>query len=265
MTAAVAALLLGLVRQDAATIARRVAAAPDGEIRISYAARPDVVGDGERIIAWDCDPSGRCEHQQFRGDWNRGMENWRDWSMQPGPVRVALRVSNKAVTSMRVYVGGRWRDSHDVTDLGAVPAASAAQYMLGLARQDFGRGTREAVFAAVLADSVTIWRDLLGIARDRNVRTEARKQALFWLGQEAEDAAMRGIDSIITSDDEALEVKKAAVFALSQRPKDEGVPALIRVARTNRDTRLRKHAMFWLAQSGDPRAVDLFEEILTRK
>ena len=264
MIATVAALALALVSQDAAAIARRVAAAPDGEVRISYASRPDVVGDGERIIAWDCDPSGHCEHQQFR-DWNNGMDDWRRWSMQPGPVRVALRVRDRAVTGMRVYVGGTWRAADNATDLGTVPVAAASSYLLGLARQDLGRGTKEAVFAAVLADSVTIWRDLLAIARDRSVRTEARKQALFWLGQEAEDAAMRGIDSIITSDDEALEVKKAAVFALSQRPKDEGVPALIRVARTSRDTRLRKHAMFWLAQSGDPRAVDLFEEILIRK
>lgn len=101
----IAALAVAVLSQDAATIARRVAAAPDGEVRLTYAARPDVVGDGERIIAWDCDAAGRCEHQQFRGDWNRGMEDWRSWSMQPGPVRVALRVRDKAVAGMRVYVG----------------------------------------------------------------------------------------------------------------------------------------------------------------
>jgi hypothetical protein len=40
------------------------------------------------------------------------------------------------------------------------------------------------------------------------------------------------------------------------------VPALIRVARTNKDPELRKTALFWLGQSEDPRALDLFEEIL---
>ena len=32
--------------QSGAAIARRVAAAPDGEVRLTYATRPDVCGDG---------------------------------------------------------------------------------------------------------------------------------------------------------------------------------------------------------------------------
>jgi HEAT repeat protein len=57
-------------------------------------------------------------------------------------------------------------------------------------------------------------------------------------------------------------VRKQAVFALSQRSAEEGVPALIRIARSNPDPELRKTALFWLGQSDDPRALDLFEEIL---
>jgi HEAT repeat protein len=57
-------------------------------------------------------------------------------------------------------------------------------------------------------------------------------------------------------------VKKRAVFALSQLPKDEGVPLLISVARTNRNPVVRKQAMFWLGQSNDPRALEFFEQIL---
>ncbi len=59
-------------------------------------------------------------------------------------------------------------------------------------------------------------------------------------------------------------MKKKAVFALSQLPKDEGVPKLMDVARTNRNPEVRKQAMFWLGQSNDPRAVKFFEEILLR-
>ena len=50
-------------------------------------------------------------------------------------------------------------------------------------------------------------------------------------------------------------MKKKAVFALSQLPKDEGVPLLINVARTNANPAVRKQAMFWLGQSKDPRAI----------
>ena len=62
-----------------------------------------------------------------------------------------------------------------------------------------------------------------------------------------------------------LASNEAAVFALSQRPREQGVPALITVARTNRDPEIRKKALFWLGQSNDPRALDLFEEVLTRR
>jgi HEAT repeat protein len=60
-------------------------------------------------------------------------------------------------------------------------------------------------------------------------------------------------------------VKKKAVFALSQLPKDDGVPKLMDVARNSRNPEVRKQAMFWLGQSKDPRAVKFFEEILLKK
>jgi HEAT repeat protein len=55
------------------------------------------------------------------------------------------------------------------------------------------------------------------------------------------------------------------VFALSQRPREEGIPALIAVAKTNRDPEIRRKALFWLGQSEDPRALDLFEQLLTKR
>ena len=64
--------------------------------------------------------------------------------------------------------------------------------------------------------------------------------------------------------DPETEVKKKAVFALSQLPKDEGVPKLMDVARNNRNPEVRKQAMFWLGQSHDPRALAFFEKILTQ-
>jgi HEAT repeat protein len=60
------------------------------------------------------------------------------------------------------------------------------------------------------------------------------------------------------------DVKEKAVFALSQLPKDEGVPRLIEVARGHRSREVRKKAMFWLGQSDDPRALAFIEDVLTR-
>lgn len=77
------------------------------------------------------------------------------------------------------------------------------------------------------------------------------------IGQRAVGAIAKAIE-----DDPETEVKKKAVFALSQLPKDQGVPLLIQQARGGHDREVRKQALFWLGQSGDPRALALFEEIL---
>jgi HEAT repeat protein len=69
------------------------------------------------------------------------------------------------------------------------------------------------------------------------------------------------IRSAVDNDPET-EVKRKAVFALSQLPKDEGVPLLIDIARTNNNREVRRQAMFWLGQSKDPRAVSFFEQVL---
>jgi HEAT repeat protein len=88
-----------------------------------------------------------------------------------------------------------------------------------------------------------------------------RGQALFWLAQKAGKKAAGAISSAIDNDPDT-EVKKKAVFALQQLPDGEGVPMLIQVARANRNPAVRKQAMFWLGQSGDPRALAFFEEVL---
>jgi HEAT repeat protein len=118
------------------------------------------------------------------------------------------------------------------------------------------------ITGAILADSAVVWPALLKLARRSDLPLDTRRQAVFWLGQAAGEAAARGLDSITTDQSGDLEVRKQAVFALSQRPADEGVPALIRVARTSPSGELRKSALFWLGQSEDPRALALFEELL---
>ncbi len=89
------------------------------------------------------------------------------------------------------------------------------------------------------------------------------KSAVFWLGQASGEAATAGLTELVDEESGDLEVRKTAVFALSQRPAAEGVPALIEIARGSASPTLRKQAFFWLAQSEDPRALSLFEEVLS--
>ena len=95
---------------------------------------------------------------------------------------------------------------------------------------------------------------------DRSPRI--RGEALFWLAQRAgQKIAESAINDAIANDPET-EVKKKAVFALTQMPSGAGVPLLIQVARTNRNPEVRKQAIFWLGQSKDERALAFIEEVL---
>jgi HEAT repeat protein len=174
-----------------------------------------------------------------------------------------LDVRNHSVTGLRSYVGGRWRVANGVTDLGNVSAQSAANYLVALAKQAPASVGHKAIFPATLGDSVTIWPSLMQIARDAAIPNETRRDAVFWLGQMAGNAVTANLAQLAAEDTVDRAVRESAVFALSQRPKDEGVPALIHVAQTNRDPAVRKRALFWLGQSNDPRALSLFESILT--
>jgi hypothetical protein len=103
---------------------------------------------------------------------------------------------------------------------------------------------------------------LMEFARDAR-SSERRSQALFWLAQVASRKAVGEIDRAIALDPET-EVKKRAVFALSELPADEGVPHLIELARHHKNPAVREQAFFWLGESEDPRALALFEEVLKK-
>jgi len=242
----------------AQSIADRVARVDNGTVRLAFALRPDVCGRGNSIVTG---PQSRTSWGDA-SDARRTRDVEWDGDCDAGPGRLVLEVRDREVTALRFYVGGRWRAAADVTDLGTVPARAAADYLTRLAERGLGRPSRDAIFPATLADSVAVWPALLRIARDETRPRDTRQQAVFWLGQAAGEAATAQLSDLVGDDDVDREVRKQAVFALSQRPRAEGVPALIRVARTHRDREIRKQALFWLGQSGDPRAVALFEEIL---
>lgn len=245
----------------AQSLARRIQSAPDGEVRLAFAGREGLCGDGETFIH----DRSRDNYVMMR-NWS-GKRRYRDEPCDEGPVRVTLKVSGGAVRGARAAVGGDWRRAgSDVTDLGVVGAATAAKTLVELARTSRTGASDDLIFPATLADrdSVAIWTDLLSLARDRQAQRSSRKQAVFWVSQAAGEKAAEGLAEIAGDEDEDREIRDQAVFALSQLPEDEGIPILLRVARTNRDPEVRKKAMFWLGQSEDPRALALFEEILSK-
>jgi len=217
----------------------------EGKVRLSYATRPGVCGVGQNI---------HVVHSS--DDWEAECE--------PGPARLVLRWHQGTLADVDTYVGGQWREAGEVAvDLGMVPAADAANALLDLAVEVPGGVGDNLIFAATLADSVEVWPRLITIARDDGVARGTRKGAVFWLGHAAGDRVIAELGGLVSDENQDREIQEQAVFALSQLRDGGGVPKLLEIARTHKDPRIRKTAMFWLGQSNDPRAIALFEEILT--
>jgi HEAT repeat protein len=120
---------------------------------------------------------------------------------------------------------------------------------------------RQATFGLAQRNNPQALNLLVAVAHN-DKSPHVRGQALFWLAQRAgQKIAESAINDAISNDPET-EVKKKAVFALTQMPAGQGVPLLIQVARTNRNPEVRKQAMFWLGQSKDERALAFIEEVL---
>jgi HEAT repeat protein len=248
-------LLLGIcvvAPLQAQSLASRVAAVDNGTVTFQYAARPGVCGDGETFV--------RTGPHTYHGSWssNRSME-----VCDFGPVQVRLTVADGSVQRVESWVG-RPR-SRAARDLGTVPASEAADYLMTIAQRGDSKASAKAIFPAVLADSATVWPALFPIARNTRSRS-VRQDALFWLSRFATGALAGRPNNPFAEDDEPEspddDLKKHAVFVVSQLPRNESVPQLIDIARTNRSWRVRSRALFWLGQSGDPRAIELFEEVL---
>jgi hypothetical protein len=243
-------------------IARRVSQVKEGTVRMSFASRSDVCGNGGGSISTG---NGRNRTANSGGGYTTTRHNeWED-DCEAGPVRVAIDIADGKAIALRTYVGGRWRAGTDVTDLGTVPAKDAVDYLLdNLARAE-GKVAGEAIFPATIADSVVVWPRLLTLAKDDSRSRDVRNQAVFWVSQAAGDKATEGLKEVVGDAAADQDVRLQAVFALSQRPKEEGIPALLDIAKTSKDPKIRKQSIFWLGQSRDPRAIAYFESVLLKK
>lgn len=147
--------------------------------------------------------------------------------------------------------------------LGAARGKEGLSTLQRMAKDDPSSDVRAHVaFALSVSHEPGALEEMIRMAHD-DTSSHVRGQALFWLAQKAGKKAVGTIAGAIENDPDT-DVKKKAVFALSQLPKDEGVPKLIEVAQTNRNREVRKQAMFWLGQSNDPRALQFFEQVLTK-
>jgi hypothetical protein len=267
--ALLAAAFAAPARAGGQPLAERVARAGDGPVRFRYGVRDGVCGAGPRAIAIR-GPAGTA---RYGDSWSSDDDVWDDAACEPGPARVTLTVRDGVPRAVRVTVGGPGGGARPAApggepgaDLGAVPAAAAAAYLLALAARDDAPNPGRLLLAASIADSSVVWPELLALARDARRAPRTRREATQWAGRAACEAAAGRAPAAAGADTAGREIRKEVVFALSQPPDDERVATLTRVARGDRDPAVRCSALFWLGQAGgrrvDARVLDLYEAVL---
>ncbi len=242
-------------RSHAQSIAQRVAQA-NGVLDIVYPSRDGVCGDGRGMIG----------HLFGQGTRYNGISVSRDRrdaereACERGPARVEVSVASGEVTRLRTFVGPVRSASSNSQTINTT-AADAGAWLSDLVATGSGRIASDAMLPLLVANGSEPWPLFLRVARDETRSRATRGTALIWLGNGvAEKLGLSDADDRETEEDE---LRQQAVFVLTQRPKSESVPELIDLAKHGKYPSVRRSAIFWLGQTGDPRAADTFAELLS--
>jgi HEAT repeat protein len=91
---------------------------------------------------------------------------------------------------------------------------------------------------------------------------ELRRQAIHMIGERAGKRSLDLLRETVESSSAETQVQVQAVHAISERSAEESVPLLIKIARTHPNQQVRRRAIQVLGESGDPRALEFFREVL---
>src|SRR4051794_3770064 len=172
-------LLLGLApamqSQSGSRISQQVAQVTNGEVRMTYATRSSVCGDGRDAVSIG-----------DRFTTSGSMESYGRWSgfhCVRGPARVTLTMRDHEIVDLRTSIGGSWPAGEaKVADLGHVPASDAASYFLALTRTLGSSKRMNPLLAAAVADSANVSPEMLRIAQTTSLPRETRRRAVHWAG-----------------------------------------------------------------------------------
>ena len=121
---------------------------------------------------------------------------------------------------------------------------------------------KEAIIQWMHQDEGAGGRWLIERALDEREPSELRKKAIFWAGQRDETPTTDLVRVYREADD--YELREHAIFVLSQREDQASIDELLRIARSDANTKMRGKALFWLAQKDDPRIRKLIADLILK-
>ena len=246
-------LVAALAAQGGAQSLSQQLRAANGTVQVLFPSKQNVCGDGQGSIS---NIMGHAEFSSYDGSTSFGTTN-RYRRCEHGPARLVLTVLGGEVTRARLYVGPV-PSASDVRTINAT-AGDAEAWLADMVERGSARVASDLLLPLIVADGSEPWKLFLKLARDENRPRELKRSAMMWLSNAVSDH-LGILDETDRTDED--ELRAQAVYVLTQRPKAEGVPALIDVAKSSSHPSARKAAIYWLGQTGDPRAVDVYADLL---
>ena len=203
-------------------LARRVTSAPDGLVKMTYAARDGICGDGRSFIADASTASHGYDVWFSEGNFSTtsSMSNLESRCTR-GPVRLLLVVRDHRVVDVQPFVGPSSPATERTgTELGTVAVNDVSRYLLDLAAAGREDVARTAILAASIADSVRIAGRLADIARNKSLGSSVRESALKWVGRvgarEGDRDAMRVARTIAEDRQDRVDVRERAIRVIGE-------------------------------------------------
>jgi PBS lyase HEAT-like repeat-containing protein len=239
----------------AQSLGRQIDRVREGTVRLTFASRPGLCGDGRETIRTG------SSFTVLPNMYGRGTSDMN--VCFAGPVRVAIGRANGETVSYRVHVGGRWSPGDDATDLGVVSAPDAARYLLDAATSANGRNSVYALAAAVFADSIDLVPDLARIARDERLRQELRQRAVFWIGTYDDQTATRTLHELASDDRLDDDIRGSAIIALGGDDISDEDVAWLQSLYPRVSEKLRDNIFLAVSRSDSPRASRWLASVVT--
>jgi hypothetical protein len=192
------------------------------------------------------------------------------WVAERAVVAISLHEDSRAAGLLERIVLDRSESQelrkHAATMLGTMPGDAIVGILRSLYSSVAEADVREQVITAAGIhgnegeDAATV--DFLIHVAETERSSELKRHAIFWLGQMAGKRSLGALEEAVNGPED--DVQTHAVFAISQRPRDEAVPILMNIARTHPRHEVRKKAIFWLGQIDDERVLAFLKEMLAK-
>ncbi|HKY27335.1 MAG TPA: HEAT repeat domain-containing protein [Pyrinomonadaceae bacterium] len=233
------AFLLKVARSDPDKQVRRSAVRQLGEFKL-----PNIVDELNKIYANESEPEVK-----------RAVLHALAETKSPGAQARLLELARKEPNDDL-----RKRAIHVLAERGE----AAVDDLIGLYDSERTPEVRRSILRSLAEIKATKVEDKLLAVASGDESIELRRQAIRLLGERAGKRSLDFLSAAAQSADGNTEVQIQAVRAISERNADEAVPLLIKIAKTHSNQLVRKQAIRALGESGDPRAVDFFREVLAK-